>query len=300
MIRARDGVHGISIAMQADAKPDVETSLVRGGLALHVEHYRPQDPARLALVMVHGFSAHCGLYRHVGRAFAASGIAVTQFDCRGHGRSQGRRGHVDGFTEYLDDLATVVDWARQQHPGLPWALQGHSLGGAISLAYVLDETRAGRPNRLVLAAPWLKLRLSVPAPKQMAANLAAAVYPTLTMANGLRAEDVSRNPLVLAGFDKDPLVHHVATAGWFMATLRAQARIRACAEKLRLPTLLLLAGEDRIVANQANLALAAAAGANVEVRSYANLYHELFLEPEADTVIADIASWLLAPAPTTA
>jgi len=284
--------------MLVGAKPDVELSLSRPGINLHVEHFRPRGEARLGLIMVHGFSAHCGLYRHVGAAMAAQGMAVTQFDCRGHGRSGGRRGHVGDFGEYLDDLAAVVAWARQEHNHLPWALQGHSLGGAICLAFVLDEAYAEQPHRLVLAAPWLKLRMSVPAPKRMAANVAAAVCPTLTMANGLCARDVSRNPLVVAGFDKDPLVHHVASAGWFMATLRAQARIRARAEKLRLPTLLLLAGEDRIVANEANLALAKAAGANVNVRCYDGLYHELFLEPEAESVLGDIASWLLAGAKT--
>ena len=292
MIRAREGVHGISTAMLVDAKPDLETTLTREAVALHVEHYRPRDAARLALVMVHGFSAHCGLYRHVGAAFAASGVAVTQFDCRGHGRSQGRRGHVDDFSDYLADLARVLTWARQQDPQLPWALLGHSLGGAICLAFVLDEGRVEQPAGLVAVTPWLKLKMKISAPKRMAGRVAARVCPTLTMPNGLRAEDVSRNPLVLANFDKDPLVHHVASAGWFTTMLRAQARIRARAQDLKVPTLLLLAGQDRIVANEANRAFARSAGPIVEVRSYADLFHEVFLEPEADVVVADIAAWL--------
>jgi lysophospholipase len=282
--------------MPAGGKPDIESSLARPGLALHVEHYRPRGRQRLALVMVHGFSAHCGLYRHVGAAFAAQGIAVTQFDCRGHGRSEGRRGHVDDFAQYLDDLEAVASWARARDAHLPWALLGHSLGGAISLAFVLDEARPGKPDWLVLAAPWLKLKMKVPAPKRVAANVVARVLPKLTMPNGLSAEDVSRNSEVLAGFFKDPLVHHVATAGWFMATLRAQARIRAHARNVKVPTLLLLAGEDRIVANEANHAFARAAGGMVEVRTYDHLFHELFLEPESEVVVTDIASWLLARA----
>ena len=78
-----------------------------------------------------------------------------------------------------------------------------------------------------------------------------------------------------------------------MATLRAQARIRREASELTVPTLLLLAGDDRIVANDANHAFARGAGAVVEVRTYDSLFHEMFLEPEADVVVADIASWLL-------
>jgi len=243
--------------------------------------------------MVHGYSAHCGLYRHVGHAFASAGIAVTQFDCRGHGRSTGRRGHVEDFQDYVEDLAMVVDWARQQDAKRPWALLGHSLGGTIALAFVLNQSRATKPVRLVLAAPWLKLRMKVPAPKLAAANVAARFLPTFTMPNGLTAENVSRNPLVLAGFDKDPLVHHVATAGWFMATLRAQARIRLQASALSAPTLLLIAGGDRIVANEASLAFAREAGSLVEVRAYPTLFHEMFLEPEAEMVLTDISNWLV-------
>jgi lysophospholipase len=284
--------------MPTDAKPDLETSLPRGELALHVEHFRPQGEKHLALVMVHGYSAHCGLYRHVAVHLAARGIAVTGFDCRGHGRSGGRRGHVATFADYLDDLAEVIAWARTQDAALPWALLGHSFGGAILLAFALDETRTDRPSALVLAAPWLKLRMPVPAPKRFAANIAARVRPTLSMPNGLRAEAISRNPEVHAGFHRDPLIHHTATAGWFMATLRAQAYIRTHAEKLRVPCLMLLAGDDRIVANEVSLAFAKSADASVEVRTYAGLYHELFFEPEAEMVISDIGDWLLRPAPS--
>jgi lysophospholipase len=281
-------------AMFAAAKPDLESTLARPDLALHLEYYRPGGQPRLALVMVHGFSAHCGLYRHVGAALAAHGIAVTQFDCRGHGRSQGRRGHVDDFGQYLDDLAAVVSWARQQAPALPWALLGHSLGGAIALAYALDQGHNDKPGRLVLLAPWLKLRMRLPAAKRLAAPVAARLVPTLTMPNGLRAEDVSRNPLVLANFDKDPLVHHVASAGWFLTTLRAQAHVRTQAQHLKVPTLMMLAGDDRIVANETNLAFAQAAGDIVVVKTYDGLFHEMFLEPESAIVIQDVRDWLAA------
>lgn len=279
--------------MDFAAQPDLAIRLTRSGAALQLEHYHARGEPRLGVVMVHGYSAHCGLYRHVGAALASAGMAVTQFDCRGHGRSDGPRGHVTCFDDYLDDLAAVVDWARAQNPALPWALMGHSMGGAIALAFALDRARHGKPARLVLVAPWLKLKMKVPAPKRLAANVAAKLMPLLTMPNGLKAENVSRNPLVLANFAADPLVHHVATAGWFMATLRAQARLRTQADKLDVPTLLLLAGQDRIVANEASLALAAAAPSVVEVRSYGDLFHEVFLEPEAEVVVGDIATWLV-------
>ena len=276
---------------------DREVTLQRSGLDFHVDHYHAKGNASLSLIAMHGFSAHCGLYPHVARAIAEKGIAVTQFDGRGHGRSGGRRGHVDDFADYLDDLGMIIEWARAQNPTVPWALMGHSLGSTIISAFTLDEKRPEKPSRLVMVAPWLKLKMKVPAPKRLAANVVARVLPTFSGPNGLVPEDLSRTPLVVAKFHEDPLVHHTASAGWFMAALRAQAHVRTHAQDLKVPTLMLLAGQDRIVANEANLAFAQAAGNVVTVRTYDQLFHEMFLEPEANVVIDEIASWLSAPLP---
>lgn len=281
--------------MNAVCEPTHEESLSAGGVALHVEHFRPTSPARLVLVTVHGFGAHCGVYRHVAGALLARGIAVTQFDCRGHGRSQGRRGHVDRFDDYHDDLGLVVRRARERTPEVPWALLGHSLGGLIVLDHVVRRKSESQPDRLVAVAPWLELKMKVPMPKRAAADIFSRLKPTLTTGNGIKAEDVSRSPEVVANFFRDPLVHHVATAGWFACVLRSQAALRAMAAQLKVPTLLLVAGQDRIVSTEAALAFAQAAGSAVKVRLYQGLYHEMFLEPEREQVLSDVANWLLQP-----
>ena len=285
----------VSVLMNAVCEPTHEESLLAGSVALHVEHFCPTGPARLVLVTVHGFGAHCGLYRHVAGALLARGIAVTQFDCRGHGRSEGRRGHVEVFDDYHTDLSLVVRRARERTPGVPWALMGHSLGGAIVLDHVLRRKSDPQADRLVAVAPWLELKMKVPMPKRAAAEVFARLKPTLTTGNGIKAEDVSRNPEVVANFFRDPLVHHVATAGWFAAVLRAQAALRAMAAQLQVPTLVLVAGQDRIVSSEATLAFAQAAGSTAEVRLYQDLYHDLFLEPEREQVVSDVADWLLQP-----
>jgi lysophospholipase len=279
--------------MNVVCRPTHEEDLPAGGVVLHVEHFCPASPARLVLVTVHGFGAYCGLYRHVAGALLARGIAVTQFDCRGHGRSEGRRGHVDRFDDYHADLNLVVRRARERTPGVPWALMGHSLGGAIALDHVLRRQSQPQADRLVLAAPWLELKMKVSMPKRAGAEIFARLKPTLTMENGIKAEDLSRNPEVVAKFFSDPLVHHVATAGWFAGVLRTQAVLRGMAAQLQIPTLVLVAGQDRIVSSEATLAFAEAAGSKAQVRRYPALYHELFLEPEREQVVGDVADWLL-------
>jgi alpha-beta hydrolase superfamily lysophospholipase len=273
--------------------PDREETLAIEDGALHLEHYSPRGPAAGLLVAVHGFDAHCARYRHVGAAFAAQGYATTLFDCRGHGRSTGRRGHVTSFDHYGADLAAVVTAARSAHPEGPLVVMGHSQGGTVALDAVLREVI--KPDRLVLAAPWLGLAMAVPWWKRLPAPLLSRLWPTLTMGNGLRASDVSRNPAAVESRDADPLIHHVASARWFQEVQACQARIRNHVGPLLMPTLVLVAGQDKIVSTEATLTFAAGAGPAVAVRRYPDLYHELFLEPEQDQVLADIIGWLRAP-----
>src|SRR5689334_2115504 len=112
------------------APPDVEETITTAdGLRLHVERFHAKGPVRAIAVMVHGFSAHCGSFRHVAAALANAGFAVTAFDCRGHGCSEGRHGYVRRFTDYDDDLRRVVDYARAAGPaGAPLVIVAHSHG----------------------------------------------------------------------------------------------------------------------------------------------------------------------------
>jgi alpha-beta hydrolase superfamily lysophospholipase len=281
--------------MNAVCRPTRTERLAAAGVELHVEHFLPASPARLVLVTVHGYGAYCGIYRHVAGAMLTHGIAVTQFDCRGHGLSQGRRGHVERFDDFHADLGLVVRRARELSPEIPWALMGHSLGGAIVLDHVLRRRSDPQPDRLVAVAPWLELKLKVSMPKRAAAEVFSRLTPTLTMSNGLKGEDLSRSPEVVANFFRDPLVHHVATAGCVAAILRTQAALRTMAAELKVPTLFLVAGQDRIVSTDATLAFAQAAGKIAEVQQYPALFHEMFLEPEREQVVNDIATWLAPP-----
>jgi alpha-beta hydrolase superfamily lysophospholipase len=266
------------------------TVTTRDGLTLVAEVWRPAGPARAVVVLIHGFSAHCGNFRHVASALGAAGMATVLFDSRGHGRSQGRRGFVRRFSDYSDDLGLVLALARASVPGAPVALLGHSQGGAVALDYLMDGH--GAADALVLAAPWLALKLKVPTFKVVLARLTGQLWPTLTMGNEIKPQMVSRNPEVIAGWDADTLIHHVATPRWFNEVRRAQARIQAAPDKLQIPTFLMAAGDDRLVSTEAALAFARAVGARVDVRSYPGLYHELFLEPERDAVIGDMVGWL--------
>jgi alpha-beta hydrolase superfamily lysophospholipase len=271
--------------------PDAEESLTtKDGLRLHVERFAARGPARAAVVMVHGFSAHCGAFRHVAAALAAGGFAVTAFDCRGHGRSEGRHGYVRRFTDYDDDLHLVLEAARARSPGLPLAVVAHSHGVTVTLDYLFRGV--GTFDALVAAAPYLALKMPVALWKRVAARLVGAFWPTLAMSNQISPELVTRDPAVWEEIRNDPQVRHVATPRWFNEVRATQARLRASATLLKVPTLMPVAGADRLVDPAAEIEFARAAGSIVELHVYDDLFHEIYFEPERDRVIADVVSWL--------
>src|SRR5687768_10683451 len=107
-----------------------------GGLHLYYRAWESNQP-RAALLVVHGLSDHSGRYEYFGHRMAGSGISVYSFDLRGHGLSEGRRGHADRFEVLLQD----VDGFRREVDTitggtLPLFLLGHSMGGLIALRYI--------------------------------------------------------------------------------------------------------------------------------------------------------------------
>lgn len=236
------------------------------------------------MLLVHGMAEHSARYDHVGAALSERGIDVLSFDLRGHGRSGGRRGHVDAFDTFLDDVEDLLGDRRRL--GVPVVLMGHSMGGLIAAAYAVS----GRPepDLLVLSAP--ALAVEAPTWQRLAAGALARIVPTLALPNDLAAELLSRDPSVAAAYRDDPLRLRSATTRLGNELFAAMDRTRAQAQRLSVPTYVLHGGEDRLVPAAASEPL----GANPEVTRvvYEALRHECLNEPERDEVLADLVDWL--------
>ena len=109
------------------------------------------------MLIVHGLAEHCGRYEHVGRSWPRRGSTRTRFDLRGFGGSGGPRASIDRWSQLHDDLEERLVGVRSIAPSRPLVLFGHSLGGLISLGYVLDGR--ARPDLLVLSAPAIGAKI---------------------------------------------------------------------------------------------------------------------------------------------
>ena len=113
---------------------------------VHHEAWLPETTARAVVVLLHGNGEHLGLYDVLARRLNASGHAVHALDSVGHGRSDGERGRIDSWDDYVNDARTLARIASDRHPDAPVVLVGHS-GGAAA-AYLL----ASRNPHLAAAA----------------------------------------------------------------------------------------------------------------------------------------------------
>ncbi|MEC9047293.1 MAG: lysophospholipase [Planctomycetota bacterium] len=254
--------------------------------------WRPAPAARGAVLVIHGFGEHVGRYDHVFAALNARGYSCLGVDQRGFGRSGGRRAYVRAFDDYLDDVAWGLDALQARAPGPP-VLLGHSQGGLVAALYAMERRPALRG--LVLSSPALRFLVRVPWWKRALAQLTSAFWPTLSLPADLDAKDLTHDPDARQRMREDELAVRVATARWWTESLRAQRRARDGAEQIQAPTLLQVAGADRVVDAAATRAFFERLGAaRKEWISYPDLFHEVYQEVAVDRARAldDLCRWL--------
>jgi alpha-beta hydrolase superfamily lysophospholipase len=220
-----------------------------GAPSIQMRISQPPGGARAAVLLTHGYAEHTGRYAHVIDRWNSKGILVGSYDLRGHGDSEGVRGHVSRFDEYVEDALAVLtelekdpDWRALSPP----ILFGHSLGGLISIHVALAAH--DRVGALVLSSPFLGLGFPVPNVKQIAGKALSEVLPTFALPSGLKGEDMTHDPKAAESYDKDPKVFKTATVRWFSEVMAAQRKALKEAPSLKLPVCCLQAEHDRIVA----------------------------------------------------
>ena len=254
----------------------------------------PAENEKIRLVIAHGLGEHSGRYNHLMSRLVPEGISIWALDFCGHGQSEGKRGHVHSFRQYLSDLDKFVDIAsKDTPPSSEIFLLGHSLGGLIAIHYALEF--ADKLHGLVVSSPVLAFKVKVPAFKLLMGNVMSAVWPGLSMANELDPTKISHDQSIVEAYIQDPLVHNRVTARWFTEFVSAMERSSRSASKLNVPILMQIAGNDCLVDAEASqtffnyLSLK-----DKTIHVYNDLYHEVYNEPEKDRVkvLDDLVEWI--------
>ncbi|MBI2340532.1 MAG: lysophospholipase [Deltaproteobacteria bacterium] len=247
--------------------------------------------AKGVLIFVHGLNEHSGRYSNPVRYFSKRGYTLYLFDQRGHGRSDGLRSHVDSFGHYLKDLDEFTRFVAGREKGKKIFMVGHSMGGQIVLNYV---ARGGTPLAgFVTSSANIQVALNIPWLKRKLALGLSRFVPRLNLAGEIDPKWISRDPEVVRAYKRDPLVSKKISLKLIAELLANQEKLPALAPKVRIPGLLLHAGDDHICAREGSEAFYKKMGSkDKQVKIYDGFYHELFNEFGKEEVFGDMEKWL--------
>lgn len=260
------------------------------GPTLFTRTYLPDDVARAAVIITHGYAEHSGRYDALARRLVGEGYAVYALDHRGHGQSGGKRASIRVFREYVDDLARFIDRVRETRPYPPRFLFGHSMGGLVALQLVLEHPE--KVEGLAVSGALLENAVRVPPLLERAAAVLSRLAPDLPVQE-LRAEDVSRDPAVVQAYQDDPLIYHgKVRARLGFELLRAGPYVLGRAHNIELPVLLQHGAADKLAAVSGAQALFDALGsADKTLELYEGAYHEILNDYGHESVLDDLVAW---------
>ncbi|MEM6843644.1 MAG: lysophospholipase [Bacteroidota bacterium] len=267
------------------------------GFPLFYQQWLPEKAERI-IVFQHGLGEHSGRYQNLIRAFSGTSTAFYALDARGHGRTDGKRGHVERFQLFVGDLHDLIKRVQQENDDQKVFLLGHSMGGAIVLKYAITDDYQDNLRGLIASSPAIRpvMDWAKKIQKPVAALL-SQVAPSLTQDNRLDTENISHHPPVVMAYRNDPLVHSKASARLGDALFNIHKDILSEAPSLHIPVYLMHGTADRLTDPEGTQQFYnALTTPDKTLKLYEGLYHETMNErPEdRDKVLEELKEWVLA------
>ncbi|MTI32666.1 alpha/beta hydrolase [Xanthovirga aplysinae] len=261
-------------------------------LKLKGTKWTPEKKPKVVICLLHGLGEHQGRYSYVNHKLVQNDYIIYQYDQRGHGISEGKRGHTPTYDHLLNDVDLILSKAKKENPNLPLLLYGHSFGGNIVINYGLRRA-SNHLNGLIATSPLLKLGFEPPAFKVALASIMQRIYPAYSESNSLDPTELSTDKSVAEAYLQDPLVHNQITAGLFSHTFQAAEWAIENAQTLKTPMLLMHGSQDKITSPEGSRLFSKNAIDNkVELKIWEGLRHELHQEFEKEKVLNYILNWI--------
>jgi alpha-beta hydrolase superfamily lysophospholipase len=239
--------------------------------------------------MMHGHGEHIQRYNHWAELFNGSNIGFTGVDLPGHGRSDGKRGHVRDGALLNEMIDILINECNKTFYGMPVFLYGHSLGGVIVLDYMLK--RNPKIKGAIVTAPTLRLAFEPGKVKLMLAAIMKNILPGLIQPTGLPVEYLSHDREIVEKYVNDPLVHGKMSVSLFYAMMNASDYSLSHASELKVPLLLVHGGDDKICSPKGSIEFAGKTGM-AELKIWERSFHELHNEPFKKEVFDFIMNWI--------
>jgi alpha-beta hydrolase superfamily lysophospholipase len=261
------------------------------GTSLYYQSWMQDENPKAALLIVHGLAEHSGRYEHFADFFVDRGYTVFALDYLGHGKSDGDRCHIGQFSDYTDCIALLLNRVREECPGAPLFLVGHSMGGLVATRFLIDHQDEFAGS--VLSGAAVQAAIEPSAIQRLAVKFFSKVLPKLRVLQ-LDASEVSRDPAVVDRYRKDPLVFSgKVTARLAEQLFSTMTWIKDKLGDIELPMLILHGSADGLTSPEGSRMLHDNISSGIKkLIIYDGLYHEVYNEPEQEAVMQDVEDWL--------
>jgi acylglycerol lipase len=249
--------------------------------------------SRTALVYLHGIESHAGWFALAADQLRQQGFDVYCLDRRGSGLNRENRallsGYVDDYSTLLADIRAFITPLHARYEQV--FLVGLSWGGKLALSYVLSHPED--VDGLVLITPGLRAAVDVSFFDKLKIALLSPLQPTARVRVPIRPDMFTTTPEYLAYIQQDPLRLTSATVRFFWQSHRLDRYIDRNIGSNRVPVQLFLAGQDKIIDNEAVLELLLQGRSpGLDVLGYEDQTHSIQLDAP-QRLVDDVTDWII-------
>ena len=278
------------------------TFVTSDGLSLPMRQWLPDGAPTAVVLALHGFNEYSKAFDKVpgapgvGPYLASQGVAVFAYDQRGFGNTA-NRGLWPGRDALVGDFAAVTKTLKSVYPDVPLYVMGESMGGAVVMAALASEKNLPVTGA-ILAAPAVWGKRTMPVTYRVALWFGAHLLPKAKPTGQSLGRMPSDNIEMLRDNGRDPLYIKGTRIDAVSGLSDLMDEALAVAGDIKVPVLYLYGKKDEIIPEEPSLrAMAALTAANAAARTavYANGWHMIMRDREAQTVLGDVAAFIADP-----
>ena len=253
----------------------------------------PSKSIKSVVILIHGWGEHSSHHGEIIENILEAGFGVYAIDLRGYGHSQGQRGYISSWADYLQDVYFLAKIIVRLYDKAKIFVVAHSMGGAVAIRFLQTYQQEIPVSGLVLSAPMLKVVVQVPEIKLKLARFMSKWIPHFSLSNPIPGDQLTHDPEKIAQIEQDPLFHFKANSRWYTEAMRAMELSLAEASKIDVPTLILHGTEDQVNALEGSeLFFDQLTVRDKEFCTLEGMRHALFDELNRKKVFAKVVGWI--------
>jgi len=257
---------------------------------IYIREWIPKEKVKKNLFIIHGLGEHSGRYEDLAKILTQEGIGVFSIDLIGHGKSSGKKGHIKSFEDFINAVETGVIYVRKKFLDTPIILFGHSLGGLISLKFLIDR-ESKEIERSIISSPWIETALEIPNHLLFFHKIFQKIIPGLQLSNNLITSHLSKDKKIVEKYENDILVHDKISLNLFSEIIKTIDDVIDRSSRIKIKILIYHGKNDKIISHKGTEKVASLIPNNKFIL-FKDIFHEPHNDNEKDLVFKELIEFI--------